>query len=439
MIRMYERSVVTFAVVTRAWVTLLAVLTACIVTPYDTSSHLQADGSLLAALSNWDGVYFSHIALHGYDFEHFHAFFPLYPLLMRWFAHFLPLEDKSAVIASGWIISNVSFVLAALFLYRLGCIVIGDEIIARRAAYLFCVTPSSIFMSSVYSESLMCLLSFSGMYFLAKHAQTPKPRRTFCDLVYCALLFGAASATRSNGILLSLFIAWHRVTVSPPPREMVRFFGFWIRTAALGVLAVAPQIMYFVTSMMPYCPLLVKHLGGEVSGSNEMEDRSWCAMAVPNVFAMYTFIQSEYWNVGLFRYYELNQLPNFLLAAPIIALSVHALHGYFRGTIVPGRPRVILQQERGKSGWRGTALTPYYAHWLFLVVNALLVVHIQVTTRLLCACPPLFWHPASLLCDSTITRKASPVMTRYGRVIVTYFLLFTVLGSVLFPSFYPWT
>jgi phosphatidylinositol glycan class V len=230
-----------------------------------------------------------------------------------------------------------------------------------------------------------------------------------------------------------VFIAWHRVTVSPSPREFFRFLVFWIQTAALGVLAVGPQVVYFVTSMMPYCPSLVQRFGGEVA-TTVAEDRSWCAKAVPNLSAMYTFIQSEYWNVGLFRYYELKQVPNFLLAAPIIVLSLHALQGYFGGSVVPGQ---APQQQR--RGWRGTALTPYYVHWLFLVVNALLVVHIQVTTRLLCACPPLFWHPAALLCGPSMKRKAPPVLTRYGRLVVGYFLLFTVLGSVLFPSFYPWT
>ncbi|KAF1780680.1 GPI mannosyltransferase 2 [Phytophthora cactorum] len=279
------------------------------------AGHERAGGSPLAALSNWDGVYFSHIALNGYDFEHFHAFFPLYPLLARWLARLLPLETSAALITSGWLI----------------------KVVARRAAYLFCVVPSNIFMSAFYSESLMCLLSFSGMYFLARHAQAPKTRRSFWDLVLCALLFGASSATRSNGILLSLFIAWHRMTVSPSPREHLRFLGFWIRTAVLGLLAIGPQLVYFITSMVPYCPSLVRRFGWEVSGAVGMEDRSWCTNAVPNLTAMYSFIQREYWNVGLFRYYELKQLPNFILAAPIIVLSMHALHGYFRGTVVPGK------------------------------------------------------------------------------------------------------
>lgn len=79
-----ERRVVLFAAASRAAVSLLALLTALIVTPYDTSTHLAAGGrSLLTAFANWDGVYFAHIAQRGYDYEHVHAFFPLYPMLMR--------------------------------------------------------------------------------------------------------------------------------------------------------------------------------------------------------------------------------------------------------------------------------------------------------------------------------------------------------------------
>ncbi|KAL7682068.1 putative GPI mannosyltransferase 2 [Plasmopara halstedii] len=432
-----KRRVIAFAAATRVCVTLLALATSAIVTPFDTSSHLHAGNLSLAVASNWDGVYFSHIALHGYDFEHFHAFFPLYPLLIRLFAAFLPLKNTAAVLVSGWIISNASFVLAALFLYRLCCILLGDKDTALRASYLFCVAPSSIFMSSIYSESLMCLLSFSGMFYLARHAQAPKASRSFLDLVRSALLFGAASVTRSNGVLLSLHIAWHRLTVSPSPRELSRFLGYWVRTAALGVLAIGPQIVYFISSMMPYCPSLRQRFGWEISMDHATEDRSWCTNAKVNWTAMYTFIQSEYWNVGLFRYYQMKQLPNFMLAAPIITLSLHAIFEFFRGIAVP---RLVVLQPSGRDSRRGAALTPYYIHWLFLVVNALLFVHIQVATRLLTACPSLFWHPATLICDdSGLKKNVSPALTRYGRLVVGYFLLFTILGSVLFPSFYPWT
>ena len=48
--------------------------------------------------------------------------------------------------------SNGSFLLATVFLYRLGKAVLADETTARRAAFLFAIAPSSVFMSALYSE-----------------------------------------------------------------------------------------------------------------------------------------------------------------------------------------------------------------------------------------------------------------------------------------------
>ena len=43
----------------------------------------------------------------------------------------------------------------------------------------------------------------------------------------------------------------------------------------------------------------------------------WCHGRIP---MPYGYIQDKYWNVGFLRYFELRQLPNFLLAAPVIYL-----------------------------------------------------------------------------------------------------------------------
>ncbi|EFJ47490.1 hypothetical protein VOLCADRAFT_91860 [Volvox carteri f. nagariensis] len=56
--------------------------------------------------------------------------------------------------------------------------------------------------------------------------------------------------------------------------------------------------------------------------------RPWCSAQVPYV---YGFVQSEYWNVGFLRYWTWQQppqLPNFLLAAPVVLLSVSGLAVY---------------------------------------------------------------------------------------------------------------
>ena len=49
----------------------------------------------------------------------------------------------------------------------------------------------------------------------------------------------------------------------------------------------------------------------------------WCHGRMP---MPYGYIQDKYWNVGFLRYFELRQIPNFIIAAPVIYLVLsHSL------------------------------------------------------------------------------------------------------------------
>ncbi|GLE02880.1 hypothetical protein PINS_up011744 [Pythium insidiosum] len=116
-----ERRIITFAGISRAVVSLVAVATALLVAPYDTSNRLRQPASrvrdALSAFGNWDGVYFAHIATTGYDYEHVHAFFPLYPLLIRGVRALLTplaLHDEVAVPLAGWLVRFVVVTLLAI-------------------------------------------------------------------------------------------------------------------------------------------------------------------------------------------------------------------------------------------------------------------------------------------------------------------------------------
>ncbi|CAM9143327.1 unnamed protein product [Scytosiphon promiscuus] len=104
--------------------------------------------------------------------EQAHAFFPLYPWLVRWAAAVLRalllpaglvLERANSLVLAAVFTSNSCFIAAAVLLYRLGVVVTGDSLLAHRGALVFCVTPASVFFSTAYTESLYAALSFAGL------------------------------------------------------------------------------------------------------------------------------------------------------------------------------------------------------------------------------------------------------------------------------------
>ena len=153
----------------------------------------------LFAWANFDGEHYLSISQIGYrGLEQ--AFFPIYPLLMSVLSK--PLGGSVEVsVLKGFLISNIAFVLAIYFLYKLIKLDFPKEI-AILTILLMLVFPTAFYFGAVYSESLFLLLSVLSFYFARK------------DRWLLASLFGiAASATRIFGMLLLgalLLEAWQR-------------------------------------------------------------------------------------------------------------------------------------------------------------------------------------------------------------------------------------
>jgi len=182
---------------------------------YDTSAHIsyQLDESMssidmlvrscFGMFANWDGIYFLEISSKGYQFEQFHAFFPLYPFLIRQLGKMGEiltggvLSPQSAVLLASFLSSNGLFVLAAVMLYRLTLLLFRSDSFALVTAILFCFNPASVFMSAGYTESLFACSVFGGLNWLVSG-----------NRLIASLLFGVAAASRSNGTVLLGFIVW---------------------------------------------------------------------------------------------------------------------------------------------------------------------------------------------------------------------------------------
>lgn len=170
--------------------------------------------------ANFDGEHYLSIAIFGYKYLE-QAFFPVYPMVMSFLAkpdQFNLLPSLINSILAGLIISNVSFVLALIFLWELISIDFSKKI-AYLTIILILIFPTSFYFGAVYNESLFFFLAVLS-FFCARKG----------NWLFAGIFGVLASATRVFGILLLpalIFEAWQQKTV------FSKFF--WILLIPIGV------------------------------------------------------------------------------------------------------------------------------------------------------------------------------------------------------------
>lgn len=112
--------------------------------------------------TTYDSKWYLDIALNGYQ-EHTTAFFPLYPLLLRFGG-----KTELGMALAGFLISNVCFILALWVLYMLTENEYGEKE-AAIVVFLLAFFPTTAFFSAVYTESLFLLLITLSFYWVRKH------------------------------------------------------------------------------------------------------------------------------------------------------------------------------------------------------------------------------------------------------------------------------
>ena len=148
----------------------------------------------LGPLESWDGIWYRHVAEHGYLLVPGHqsdpAFFPFYPLLLK----FVKAVGISTG-AGGVLLSNLLFLGALLAFDAFGRAVVTPTL-ARRGTLLLAVFPTSYVCSMVYPESLVLLaFAFAGVFAVRER------------WLLCAAAAAAAALARPEGILLVFPIA----------------------------------------------------------------------------------------------------------------------------------------------------------------------------------------------------------------------------------------
>jgi hypothetical protein len=163
--------------------------------------------------ARYDSGWYFGIARRGYEFveggRNNLAFFPVYPLLMRYVGLALGGGRQNLYLA-GIIISWVAYVFAMLMLYRLGRTYL-PRASAERAVVFASVFPFAFFYGVVYSEAVFLLFTVTAFYGF-------RTKRWWLGAVAGAL----AGATRVNGILALPALAllgWQSAGTDPSARK----------------------------------------------------------------------------------------------------------------------------------------------------------------------------------------------------------------------------
>ncbi|XP_051027207.1 GPI mannosyltransferase 2 isoform X3 [Acomys russatus] len=384
------------------------------------------------------------------------------------------LNQRSCLLVSVALLNFLFSVLAAVTLHDLGCLVLQCPRQAFIAALLFCLSPANVFLAAGYSEALFAFLTFSAM------GQLERARGWASGL-----LFALATGVRSNGLVSVGFLLhsqcrgfFSSLVVLNPWKQLIQLLA----SLCLSVLTVSlPFALFQYYAYTQFClrgsahsipePLvqLAVDKGYRTAGENEPP---WCSWDLPLI---YSYIQDVYWNVGLLRYYELRQLPNFLLATPVAVLVVWAAwtfvstHPWFCLTLGLQRSKDSERLEKPRPGFLSPKVFVYLVHAAVLLLFGGLCMHVQVLTRFLGSSTPImYWFSAHLLQShepllrSVDTAPGRPLehsppgqkplrnclmellynwktCSPVTKCVLAYFLTYWLLGLLLHCNFLPWT
>ena len=345
------------------------------------------------------------------------------------------VSAKVAVALAGIILSHISHLVSTFLLYELSQTISpafthslpglsGSTSFPFLVCSLYILSPAGIFLSAPYAESPFAALTFLTNVLqataLQAHFSHRRERRDLC-LLTSGVIGGIATAFRSNGMLTiivypALALSYHvEVTLVSQMRYLI-VLGISCLFIALG--SIIPQAL----AWYEYC------FGDDHHTSLKISRPIWCESWIPSI---YTYVQEHYWDVGLFRYWTVSNIPLFLLATPV--LSLMAISAY-KSVLYPmgSSTQVTLNRRtkgRAKSQSPKTPKIPKAESapgsdpgptveviflralalpQLTLTVLALTIYHVQIITRISSAYPVMYFYLASLILNDKQIRILWP-------------------------------
>ena len=454
----------------------------------------------LSYFSSYDAIHFIIIAKKNYINDNIFAFFPLFPWLVRGLAQFLsiilPFKNPfNPNMLSGFLTSNAFCFANCLLLFSIIYKLTNSLKKAKICSFLFLINPGTIFYISIYSENLYLMLQLIFIYYLMKSGEEKytqlnikvslgevrEKKQTFFFEIACLII--GLLMTRSNSITLctyfiipSLLIIFYKekymysFIYSNICQNLLQFLKCFQKVCMdIGLYLIlcfhAFLCFIYMTKYKPKRAICSQIKRGINKGFTKYDlfDK-WCFHRKESkINSFYSYIQTEYWNVGFLKQYSFNTIDRVALAFPMNILSIYILYkiynyfdiselikefnfGKFFMSKTTYNDSILLKEHEHENdscekkanhreivykknvilnGFIIGGGINYLANFLILVFLA----HPQINNRLLSGCPILYL----MISDDVIDFLENNYKGNYkkGFAILLFFTTFSILGCVM--------
>ena len=316
----------------------------------------------------------------------------------------ISFNDYDSIMISSILLNIIFSFITTIYLFKLTNLMFKKEQLALLASVFFIFNPASIFFIAPYSESLYFMLTMMALYNLYDH-----------KYVISTCLFSLSCLTRSNGLVNFLFFGFYIIKLSIPNLlndfntfnlfifmkrilnnknipKLIKMICWLIITSAsfLASFSVYQFYLYWKLCLkqidLNLIPIQLLEYGR--NNSYSMSEFNWCEKFMP---FSYTDVQSKYWNVGFLKYWQIRQIPNFLLATPVLMISIFAIKSFLKSInrknyliIIFGlndktRTEKFNQSNNNLFGENQHYLFVFSVHLAVLTISAMFFMHVQVS------------------------------------------------------------
>lgn len=375
----------------------------------------------LQPFTKWDAAHYLNVASKdGHQSEMETAFMPTYPFVIKTVGRFIStplvsiLNYEDCLVLAALCINIASFIASSLVLVRLMKHWKIPQKLQNDAFWLHIFNPANVFFVTAYTEALFSCFSWAAVLLLEQRL-----------ILGSSILFLAASFIRSNGILNAVFPTMLALDycVSRINARVLVSGDVVTQRAEDGLQLVRYLLLLMLAALSTVLPHFImdrrNHLQlCSISDSYASENSQVCiGNASQLYYNSYGYVQKKFWGVGFLRYYHWKQIPNFIMAFPILSIAMHTLFRFSRAE---------------------SASCIHIGHFVHLAAHVILATgwaHIQISTRLLCSSCPVIYVGFAYLFEYWQLKKH-----RLATFLLILFVAsYNVIGSILHSNFYPFT